>query len=183
MRAVDLHSRQLFEEHGLTGPQLATLREIAEAGRLSPAAIATRVHLSRPTVTGIAARLLKRGLVARTISAEDRRSVELSLTDLGRAVLARAPSLLQERFRRRLGTLEEWEHHLLLSTLQRIASMMDATELDAAPHLVTSELDAAGPEGALAAQSTAPSPDPTLTEMLRAGWSLAHADRSARDDA
>jgi DNA-binding MarR family transcriptional regulator len=181
MRAVDLHSRQLFEEHGLTGPQLATLREIAEAGRLSPAAIATRVHPSRPTVTGIAARLLKRGLVARAISTEDRRSVELSLTDLGRSVLARAPSLLQERFRRRLGTLQEWEHHLLLSTLQRIASMMDAAELDAAPHLVTSELDAAGPEGPPAAEATAP--DPTLTDRFRAGWSLASADRKARDDA
>lgn len=165
MRAVDLHSRQLFEEHGLTGPQLATLRAIAEAGRLSPAAIAERVHLSRPTVTGIASRLFERGLVGRTSSPEDRRSVELSLTDRGRSVLERAPSLLQERFRRRLGTLQEWEHLQLLSTLQRIASMMDATERDPAP------------------PGAAPASDPTLNEMLRSGWSLAPPQRPARDDA
>ena len=29
MRAVDLHSRRLAEEHGLTGPQLATLQAAA----------------------------------------------------------------------------------------------------------------------------------------------------------
>lgn len=136
MRAVDLHSRRLLDDHGLTAPQLAVLRELERAGPSSPAALASAVHLARGTLTGILARLERRGLAAREPSPVDRRSVVISLTDLGRGVLERAPSLLQERFRSELERLEDWEQMLLLSTLQRIASMMDASHLDAAPHLV-----------------------------------------------
>jgi DNA-binding MarR family transcriptional regulator len=142
MRAVDLHSRRLVEEHGLTGPQLAALREVEQKGPLSPAAIADRIHLSRGTVTGIVARLERRGLLERSPDQADRRSVRIDLTDLGRHVLSRAPSLLQERFRRELSSVEDWEQLLILSTLKRIASMMDASDLDASPHLVTTLEDA-----------------------------------------
>jgi len=142
MRAVDLHSRRLVEEHGLTGPQLATLAEL-QPGPLSPAEIAARVHLSRATVTGILERLRKRGLVTRTPSDVDRRRVSIALTELGDRVLARAPSLLQERFRHALARLQDWEQHQILATLERIASMMDATGLDAAPHLVARAEDLA----------------------------------------
>lgn len=143
MRAVDLHSRRLLEEHGLSGPQLATLGVVAAAGRLSPAAIAEHVHLSRPTVTGIVSRLEARGLVSRAPSPSDRRSVWIELTDAGRAAIDAAPPLLQETFARRLAQLEPWERTSILSTLQRIASMMDAVGLDAAPHLVTHAPDLA----------------------------------------
>lgn len=137
MRAVDLHSRRLLDDHGLTGPQLAALHEIGRAGRTTPAVLADRVHLSRATVTGILTRLERRGLLERTRAPLDGRSVELALTDLGRQVLLRAPSLLQDRFRAELSMLADWEQLQLLATLQRIASMMDAEDLDAAPHLIT----------------------------------------------
>ena len=52
MRAVDLHSRRLAEEHGLTGPQLATLQAAASLGESSTGTLARAVHLSGPTVTG-----------------------------------------------------------------------------------------------------------------------------------
>lgn len=162
IRAVDLHSRRLLDEHGLTGPQLVTLRAIAEESPLSPAMIAERVHLSRGTVTGILSRLESHGLVARTPSAADRRSVEIALSDLGRSVLARTPSLLQERFRSELRKLAEWEQLLLLSTLQRIASMMDAEDLDASPHLVvgTDELSAGTGTGTERAPASGSSTSP-----------------------
>ena len=54
----------------------------------------------------------------------------------GLSELARAPSLLQDRFRQELSSLETWEQMMMLANLQRIASMMDAEALDAAPHLV-----------------------------------------------
>jgi len=144
MRGVEMHSRRLFEEHGLTAPQLATLRVIGAGGPITPAAIADRVHLSRGTVTGILARLEQHGLVARRPAAADRRSVVLELTAEGRERLRRAPSLLQERFRQELSLLAEWEQTLLLSTLQRIATMMGVAELDASPHLVSSTEEISG---------------------------------------
>ncbi len=143
MRAVDLHSRRLAEEHGLTGPQLATLQAAANLGESSTGTLARAVHLSGPTVTGILDRLTKRGLVDRTRNGHDRRSVTVRLTRDGEDVLAAAPSLLQDRFRQELMRLEDWEQTTILATLQRIAAMMDAESLDASPLLVPGPLDAA----------------------------------------
>ncbi len=143
MRAVDLHSRRLAEEHGLTGPQLATLQAVANLGESSTGTLARAVHLSGPTVTGILDRLTKRALVDRTRNGQDRRSVTVRLTSDGEHVLATAPSLLQDRFRQELMRLEEWEQTTILATLQRIAAMMDAESLDASPLLVPGPLDAA----------------------------------------
>lgn len=136
MRAVDLHSRRLVDEYGLTGPQLATLQEIAKTGPLPASTLARAVQLSSATMTGILARLEKRGFVQRARGESDRRTVIVSITDLGGETLARAPSLLQDRFRQELSQLQTWEQMLMLANLQRIASMMDAETLDAAPHLV-----------------------------------------------
>ena len=55
-------------------------------------------------------------------------------------MLKRAPSLLQDRFRSELSRLEEWERTQILALLQRLASMMDAEAIDAAPMLETGTL-------------------------------------------
>ncbi|MGB2985155.1 MAG: MarR family winged helix-turn-helix transcriptional regulator [Phycisphaerae bacterium] len=154
MRAVDLHSRRLAEEHGLTGPQLATLQAAANLRESSPGTLARAVHLSGPTVTGILDRLARRGLVERARGGQDRRSVTITITRRGEEVLAAAPSLLQDRFRAELARLEEWEQTTILATLQRIAAMMDAESLDASPLLVPGPLDAA-------TQGAAPVTSPT----------------------
>ncbi|MFN3242245.1 MAG: MarR family winged helix-turn-helix transcriptional regulator [Planctomycetota bacterium] len=137
MRAVDLHSRRLVDEYGLTGPQLATLQTLQRRGPTVASNLARAVHLSGATMTGILNRLEKRGFVERTRGQSDRRTVQVSITAVGDEVLARAPSLLQDRFRKELSHLETWEQLMMLANLQRIASMMDAEQLDAAPHLVS----------------------------------------------
>jgi DNA-binding MarR family transcriptional regulator len=132
-RAIDLHSRGLLHECGMTVPQLAALRA---AGRLQPVAIsmlARAIHVSQATLTGILDRLERRGLVRRVRSGTDRRSIVVELTTEGMELLQSAPSLLQERFRRKLSELQEWERTQMLSTLQRIASMMEAEEIVTAP--------------------------------------------------
>jgi len=136
MRAVDLHSRRLVEECGLTGPQLAVLQETRRLGPTSATAIARAVHLSPATVTGILRRLEHRDFIQKSRDTHDRRSLMVSITAKGREVLDGAPSLLQDRFRKELGRLEDWERHLMLGNLQRIAAIMGAESLEAAPHLV-----------------------------------------------
>jgi DNA-binding MarR family transcriptional regulator len=136
IRAIDLQSRRLVDRHDLTGPQLAILREVARLEAPSTGSLARAAHLSQPTVTGVLNRLEKRGLVRRDRSEDDRRSVFISLTGAGAKLLAEVPSQLQDRFRDELARLQDWERHSLLASLQRIASMMDAETLDAAPHLV-----------------------------------------------
>ena len=137
VRAIDLHSRHLLESHGVTGPQLATLQEAARIGESPVSALARNVHVSHSTMTGILDRLEKRGLVTRTRDKNDRRRVTVSVTDRGQAVLDDAPSPLQDRFHSEIAKLEEWEQTLMLSTLQRIATMMQAEGIEASPLLTT----------------------------------------------
>ena len=58
-------------------------------------------------------------------------------TPEGLKLLDDVPSSLQDRFQSEFCKLREWEQTQMLATLQRIAAMMDATELDAAPLLTT----------------------------------------------
>jgi len=134
IRAVDLHSRQLVQSHGLTGPQALVLKALGD-GILSAGALAEQVSLSQGTITDILNRLEQRGLVTRVRSESDRRRVMVELSPAGRDCLASSPPLLQDRFASRFEELEDWEQSLLLASLQRIAAMMDAGELDAAPVL------------------------------------------------
>jgi DNA-binding MarR family transcriptional regulator len=134
IRAVDLHSRNLAASHGLTGPQALLLKAL-QHGRLSAGELASRVSLSQGTVTDILNRLEKRGLITRLRDTTDRRRVLVEVTQQGLAVLKESPPLLQERFIQRFGQLEEWEQTQLLASLQRIASMMDAVDIDASPVL------------------------------------------------
>ena len=135
VRAVDLHSRHLVEEHGITAPQLAVLGEASRLGGSSIGALARGVHLSQPTVSGVLDRLERRGYVRRERSESDRRAVVVTTTEKGEKVLHESPSLLQDRFREELARLEGWERHWLLSALERIAAMMDAERIKAAPVL------------------------------------------------
>ena len=135
IRAIDLHSKQLNKSSGLTGPQLLIMQEISRVKGVTAGAVAKEINLSAATVTNILDRLESRDLIERVRSKEDIRRVSLFLTEKGKASLIDAPQLLQEHFIQNFCGLEQWEQSLLLSSMQRIASMMDANDLDAAPML------------------------------------------------
>jgi DNA-binding MarR family transcriptional regulator len=135
-RAIDLHSRDLLQQCGLTAPQLLTLRALFQLGSSAVSALATAICVSQATMTGILDRLELRGFVARTRGQDDRRSTLVTLTAAGGDFLGTAPSTLQDHFRDELSKLETWEQTAILSTLQRIAAMMGTDRLTAAPILV-----------------------------------------------
>ncbi len=134
-RAIDLHSRALMQQVGLTSPQLAALQAIGRLQPITVGALAKSIHLSQATLTGILTRMEAGTLVSRARSDSDRRIVVVELTEKGRAVLESAPSLLKDQFRHELLKLQEWEQTQMLATLQRMAAMMDAEEVDASPVL------------------------------------------------
>ncbi len=138
IRAIDLHSKRLERESGLTGPQLLVMRQIATHGELTAGVVAREISLSQATVTSVIDRLERRRLLKRQRSQDDKRKVLLSLTPEGEALVAQAPALMQESFIRAFNRLEDWEQTLILSSLQRVADMMNATGLDAAPLLDSS---------------------------------------------
>lgn len=140
MRAADLQSKQLVRESGLTAPQLLVMQAIEREGQPSTSVLAKSIVVSQATVTRIIDRLESAGLVRRDKSSRDKRIVNISLTDIGRQKLKNAPEPLQAEFIRKYIELEDWEQHMLRSSLLRIAQMMDAEDLDAAPILQTGEI-------------------------------------------
>ena len=130
MRAMDVHSRQLSGSHGLTGPQMLCLREIATRGALTTGSLALAVALSPATLTGILDRLEVRGLVSRERRPEDKRRVLVSLTTIGRQMAQELPSPLQDRFKERMTELPPEEQASIRSALASVARMMDAAEID-----------------------------------------------------
>lgn len=129
IRAIDLHSKRLKQKYGLTGPQLVVLRALGRSRR-TVGELASAVSLSHATVTGVLDRLEQRGLVRRTRSAMDKRCVNVEIEPAGLEILAQQPSMLQEQFIRRFMELEEWEQLLILSSLQRVAAMMEVEKLE-----------------------------------------------------
>ena len=144
-RAIDLHSKKLVRTSGLTTPQLLVLQSVRKQGRAKPSAIAKDIMLSQATVTSIVDRLEKNDLVTRERTSKDRRVVEVILTETGQSKLLEAPELLQSGFLREYRKLGEWERTQLIASLQRVAAMMDAEELDAAPILAVGEMPADSP--------------------------------------
>jgi len=157
-RAIDLHSRRLVQSHGLTGPQTLLLKSLLDGGETSVGALAQRISLSQATVTDILNRLEKRGLVQRVRSEVDRRRVDVKATEACDRLLKNSPPLLQEQFAERFSALEEWEQTLMLSTLQRIATMMDARDLAVSP-VLTSGPVTASPEAIDKMEDTERPPD------------------------
>lgn len=143
IRAIDLHSRTLVSQYGLTGPQLATLKELANRGPISLGDLARAVSLSQATVTGIVERLEKMGLTQRIKSSQDKRRVYASVTDKGQEMLAKAIPLLQEQFTESFVKLQDWEQTQILSSLQRVVHMMEAKNLDATPMLTSGPINPA----------------------------------------
>ena len=137
MRATDLQSQQLSRQSGLTVPQLLVMQAIAKEGSPSTSTLARHIVVSQATVTRIIDRLERDGVVKREKSSKDKRVVNVSLTDAGKIKLDAAPEPLQAEFLRKYRELESWEQQMLKSSLLRVATMMDAEDLDAAPILQT----------------------------------------------
>jgi len=169
MRAVDLQSRQLVRRHGLTGPQTYLLKELSRMREATVGELADRVSLSMPTVTDILNRLEKRGLVMRARSAADKRCVTIRVTAAGEEKLAMSPPLLQEEFARQFRELQQWEQLQFVACLKRIAEMLHARDLDAAPVLSSGPLSAPPEVAEVATTGTAEGGSNTPTGSRQTG--------------
>jgi DNA-binding MarR family transcriptional regulator len=134
-QAVESYSHFLLQEYDLTAPQLGTLRELELKTQATPSQLAGALQISPQTTAGILNRLEQRKLIVRSPDTEDRRRVVVRLTSAGKKLSGKAPSLLRDKFTQQLSQLEPWEQTQILSTLQRVAAMMSAAEVETMPFL------------------------------------------------
>jgi len=135
LRATELNSRALAKQSGLNPSQLILMGLIDRSDQISPGEAAKMISISQGTVTVLADKLIDKGYLTKRRSSQDKRKFILELTDLGHDALVSAPDMLQERFTFAFEKLEDWEQSYLIGALERIASMLDAGDIDAAPVL------------------------------------------------
>ena len=136
-RALDIHSRLLNKESGLTLPQLIVLHCVRDLGDPSGSAIAKAVDLSPPTVLGILDKLTAKGLIERQRLENNRRVVVSRLTEQGEATLEKSPSPLGEQFANRYFELSDDERQKLIDSLETVAELTKSKNLDEIAKLVS----------------------------------------------
>jgi DNA-binding MarR family transcriptional regulator len=135
IHATDLQSKRVVKVCGLTIPQVMVLNAIEKLGDVTVKRISDDVSLSQATVTTILNRLEDRTLLERVRNSDDKRIVNARLTPAGQAALKASPPLLHENFIQRFERLSKSEKSKILSSLQTVAGMMDAADIDVAPIL------------------------------------------------
>lgn len=111
----------------LAPQQLWVLASLAK-GPLRMSDLASRAQTSQASLTGIVDRLEERGLVGRVRSAEDRRVVEVAMTDTGRQEMHRAHEAMLARFTELLAPLNAAERAELLRLISLVATPEGDTE-------------------------------------------------------
>jgi DNA-binding MarR family transcriptional regulator len=121
---------------GLVGIEYTTLISIrhldAEEGDVNVNRVADHLHLSGAFVTTVTNKLLKRGLIHKSVDPADRRRVKLQVSDKGDALLAELAPVQRQVNNVQFGCLSKAEFLQLLDMAERlIASSESAVRLQA----------------------------------------------------
>lgn len=144
LRATTLYERNLALAAGITPAQLRVLQILHGRGdgRTTPKGLATQMGVVQATVTALIDKLEAGGMVSRQRSETDRRQTHVVITAKGRSVVKDVPDALQQRFVGAFDRMQDWEQAQLLSSLERVAAMLDAEDIDASPVLATGDFHA-----------------------------------------
>jgi DNA-binding MarR family transcriptional regulator len=129
VRAIDMRSKKVARETGLTIPQIVILHAVKERGMVTTAALSKHADLSPATTVTILDKLESRGLVTRRRSAEDRRIVHTLLTEKGAQILIDAPPLFDWAFNRGFADLSEADQRKILEAFATVADLLDPGEV------------------------------------------------------
>lgn len=123
-QSIDVRSREIARQSGLTLPQLIVLQSIQSLGEVTTQAISRDAAMSAPTVVGVLDKLEAKGMVERYRSTRDRRVVHSRLTDVGRAALDSSPDLLSNNFITAFSQLPSTRRTELAHALDALAELM-----------------------------------------------------------
>lgn len=90
-KSASQHFESIEKSVGVSGAQLWAMSEIMAAGTLTISQLGKAMSLHQSTTSNLVEKLESKGLVVRVRSTQDRRVVEVQLTEVGRNALANAP--------------------------------------------------------------------------------------------
>ena len=89
-------SKRMARQIGLTGPQRLALRLIGQFPSIAPGELAQQLRLHPSTITGVLARLERRGLIKRRAHSGDARRSHLFVTKSGRRLIRPIAGTVEE---------------------------------------------------------------------------------------
>ncbi|MDX1944522.1 MAG: MarR family transcriptional regulator [Pirellulaceae bacterium] len=121
-----MHEDELFARYDLTAQQYNALRllKAEQPARLPTLALASRLVSHAPDITRLLDRLEERGLVVRERLADNRRVVQVGITEAGLALLKQLDQPVRQCHQRQLG-------HLSATQIQ---SLVDLLRIARQPH-------------------------------------------------
>ncbi|MCS6785739.1 MAG: MarR family transcriptional regulator [Thiobacillaceae bacterium] len=130
--AVRKHSREMERACGVGGAQVWALAVLARSPGLRVTELAQRLSIHPSTASNLLDKLERAGYVRRSRQAQDQRVVELSLTEAGRALLARAPQPWSGVLTHALEQLPEASLQRLVADLREVTGRLQVADARAA---------------------------------------------------
>jgi len=135
VRAINLESKRVEKNFGISIPQLLTLKYLKEKPDYKTTMRSLREFLSlnASTVTGIVSRLETKGYIARLPDPSDKRSTPIVLTSKGDELIKKTNLSLHEKISKNLEALNEEEYGAIVESFQTIINFLNIEDLDASP--------------------------------------------------
>src|SRR5260221_486966 len=121
---------ELFGRHDLTAQQYNALRLLRAAypRKVATLHLAGRLVSRAPDITRLVDKLVERGLAERERLVENRRVVNVGITEAGLALLDQLAEAVRECHVRQLGHMEEGEMKLLVELLRKARGPHEAAD-------------------------------------------------------
>ena len=112
---------ELFDRHELTAQQYNALRllKAAHPKKVATLGLAGRLVSRAPDITRLVDKLVDRGLVERERPADNRRVVNVGITEAGLTLLHELAGAVRECHERQLGHMDEAEMRTLIELLRK----------------------------------------------------------------
>jgi DNA-binding MarR family transcriptional regulator len=108
---------------GLSHPHIMVMRMLEDHERLSVSVIGDKQFISRPQMTHIVDKLVSLGMVERTIDEDDRRVINVVLTDNGRRIMRRCDAIIRSSVKESLSALDDKDVEEMSVALSKLAEI------------------------------------------------------------
>ena len=125
MKVLHAQGRKVLTEENLTFPQYYALSLLSKKGFLKMSDLKEKLFITGAGATGIADHLIKKGLAQRQRSTDDRRVVNIRITDKGSKIIERVLRQRRDYLASVLKKIEPDKKDLLIKGVEIFASVLE----------------------------------------------------------